>query len=642
VDGALVMLWRESWFGSEAGAISFITNGAEQLFLGYIAKDTIVTDSEHGTVSFEAHAMPGVMKTMNMQALSIHAESTLQYWFQMPTFMTMRHMLYWLLYWHSNVLELTDWFLPASTIKKKLFSFNEGSLYSQAQDCAGKLLAQIGCDWAGRMFVEQDVQLLPTVAERDAIEVVSDITSRDWRGEQTIIRRQHNEAAKVEVKGFAFDGVNVIPHCSVAPSRIPATRGSKRSVDGLMVVNQLYTDQLAGRLYGKANNEYEDVRMPFAGDYSVCCPFPQRWWRMSLAAGDTGRGITETDLRMLPRVVNLELDMENGCVIADAVFEPEVNVPDGIAVTCPGTGDDPPAASPPWPPTPPPGGGGSIGLPALLTFSSAQYRDDNAAEWSEWNAAVATGGYVDPFWKQKQGSANPAQALAWMNTDAATISQVTASGITPRQPATDPPNSWGDDPAPTIEECHIVRSIGSRFVQNKHYALVGFTNGSNEWRGWLAVTENDWQDVEWVTLFEGGNGETRPLWLAEDGQDGSLLYVTVWQDGTLYLDRWTTATMTLTASVDLGDVADIADIDAFVWWAGVATAPGDKNLVFVFGRLNDPAGLGTQHIVKSQNGGATLQSVIGNWGSDYCADFHVSETSGGNRKWYAVRVAAGN
>lgn len=627
VDGALLLLWREAWFGSEAGAISEITNGAGQMFLGYIVKDTIVINAEYGTVTFEAEAMPGVMKAMSMQPLSIHAESVVQYWFQMPTWMSLRHMLYWLLYWHSNVLELTDWFWPGSTIRKKLFTFNDGTLFSQAQDIAGKMLAQVGCDWAGRMFVEQNIQLLPTDAARAAVEVMSDIISSDWREEFQFIRRERDAAALTEVKGFHFDGTNVIPYCAASPGKVRGSFGGKQSADGLMLTGQTHARQLAGRLHAAANNEYEEVRGRFSGDYSVCCPFPQKWWTIDVASGDTPRGISETDMRMVPRSVTLQIDPPNGVLLAEAVFEPEAFGPVGIGVSCPNAGETPEVIEPDW--TPQPGGGS--GDTSLLSVSSAYFLPGlSASEWTVYDDNfVAYDADLDPFWKVKQASSNPRRAITWMaGAQGAVRRMVNETDKIDRFLATDPPNDWSDDPAPTVTGLTPARIYSSRFVQNRHYLAVNYYTGSL-WRAWIVRTTDDFNSATYTTLFNSDT-QTKILGLAEDGEDGSILWLTIWRDGTLYLQKWNTVDMTLTSTTNLG-AATLGEINANTYIARVASVPGDNDAVYVYGRMVDPAGLtGTYHVIKSTNGGTSFSSVENSWGTNFCVDLEVVAVAGTN------------
>ncbi len=637
VDGALVLLWREAWFGSEAGAISEITNGAGQMFLGYIVKDTIVINAEHGTVTFEAEAMPNVMKAMSMQPLSIHAESTVQYWFQMPTWMSLRHMLHWLLYWHSNVLELTDWFWPSSTIRKKLFTFNDGTLFSQAQDIASKLMAQVGCDWAGRMFVEQNIQLLPTDAARAAVEVTSDIVSSDWREEFQFIRRERDSAALTEVKGFYFDGTNVIPYCAASPGKVRGSFGGKQSADGLMLTGQTHARQLAGQLHAAANNEYEEVRGRFSGDYSVCCPFPQRWWTMDVASGDTPRGISESDMRMVPRSVTLQLDPPNGVLLAEAVFEPEAFGPVGIGVSCPNAGQAPVVVEPDW--TSQPGSSGS-GDSGLLSVSSVYFLSSlNATAWQVYDDNfVAYDADLDPFWKIKQASSNPTRAILWLaGAQGAVRRVVSATDKIDRFLATDPSNDWGDDPAPTVDDLTPARIVCSRFVQNRHYLAENFHNGSL-WRAWIVRTENDFNAATYYTLFDSDT-QTKILGMAEDGEDGSILWVTCWRDDVLYLEKYDTSDMSRSDQISLG-AATLAEVNANTYTARVAAVPGDKDSVFVYGRMVDPAGLsGTYHVIRSANGGSSFSSIEDSWGTDFCVDLEVVAVNGSNTA-YALRQEA--
>lgn len=639
-DGALVAIWCETWYGSEAGPISLITGSENIRFTGYIVKDTITTNHEHSSVTFEAQNIISLMKSLPMQALSIHAEKSIQYWFQTDRRMTLIIILQWLLHWHSNLLTVAEWDIPTGGLYKKLFSFNEGALGQMVADIASKFVSLVGCDKAGNIYVERNLNTQDD-AGRAAAEIVSEITKADLREQWTIVYRERKTVSAVKVSGFYYDGANQLaPYCAIAPSRIGYTAGqSPTGHDGLVLSGQSMANLLSGRFLAIANTPIEELRCAFAGDYSAIDMFPQRWWRASFAAGDTARGIEGTDLLFVPRSMTQSIDVENGLLTVDAIFEPEALGPNGVSDPCPSTGT---VTKTPEEKSPTGGAEPISDAPAgLVSVSSLRYLAGNSTVWTTHSTQAANDGSLDPFWKLKTNSVDPLRAIYWLVGDAGMVQRVVSStNLDPRSLTTDPPNSWSDATAPTIATTNLTRIASSIFTQNRHYVAANHLTVGGLWRSWLAVTDNDFQTFDWTTLFQTSDVQTRLLSIAEDMQDGTILWLTCWRNGTLWLEQWSTATMTRTSNVNLGS-ATLAEIDDLTYVAEVAAAPGSKATVYVFGRVSSPAGLsGVHHIIRSTNTGSSFSNIENGWSTDHCAAFAVGLESGGNRNLVAVRRGA--
>lgn len=638
-DGTLIVIFCRTWYGGVEGEISLITGSENILFSGYIVKDTISTDAEHGTVSFDAQNPAGIMKSLPMQALSIHAEASIIYWFQTDRRMTLIMILQWLLYWHSNVLSVFEWNIATIGLYKKLFQFNEGTLGSMVQDIASKFLCQLGCDKAGNVYVERNINTLEAAA-RAAVEIVSDITPADWQAKQVIARRHRKQVSAVRASGFYYDGGSqLIPYCAIAPTKIRETSGSNPSgVDGLVVNGQTMINQLAGRFLAMENNPLEELRLSMAGNYSVMDVFPQRWWRMTLDADDTPRGILLTDYLFVPRSVTQVMDIRNGYLGIEAVFQAEAFGPIGTFDPCPTTGT---VTQTPEEKTP---SGGSTSSPteseALVTMSSLRYlADDQADEWTLYDDQFTVNdGRLDPYWKIKQGSQDPIKAIYWLVGLNGAVRRRTAQTLIDRDIITDPPNSWSDGTAPTVlGGLDLTRIYSSIFSSGLHYVAANFVNGSSQYRSWIVRTQDDFQTVAYTTLFEASDVQTRLLSLAEDQQDGTILWLTCWRNGTLWLEKWSTATMTRTSNYNLGS-ATAGEMAIKTYWAEVAEIPEDKNELYVFGRMNAPAGLtGVRHIIRTRDGGTTWESIESGWDTDHCAALALSLKSGGLRNRVALR-----
>lgn len=640
IDGALVVLWAENWYGESKETISLIPEDYGLLFTGYIVKDSIQYDSEHGTVTFEAHSIIDVMKALSMQALSIHAENEVTYWFQMGPKMTVTKMLQWLLYWHSTLLDVTDWEFPDSSLYKKLFKFNEGGLYNQVKDIASKLPAVLACDKAGRVFVEMSLQHKDD-ADRAAAEVVSEITTGDWRAEVVIVRKARKDVSMTYLSGFFYDGGGylVIPYCSLAPTKIREGQGSgKGNLDGMILEDQAHANRLSGRFHALANSEIEEVRIKFAGNYSVLDVVPQRWWTLTLTGEDNPRGVSFTDLRLLPKVVSIQPEPENGVTLVEAVFEPETFGPDGVHTLCPSEGAVAAGGGeqqPDWTPGP---GAVTTGPPALLSFASAKRLDEGAESWRVIDDTSALySGAVDPFWPVKTRSVNPERALGLVGKLGGLYSVQWARDPISLLPGTNPPNTWSESPAPTAPDLYYIKIVPDPFTQGWYYILAYLQNGSNEWRSWAAVTTNDGASWTWAELYDGSlPDEIRPLGMAVN-QDYVL--ITVWDSssgGTLKLLVYDKA-LVYQEEHSLGD-ATLSEIDAGTYHAFPVTVIDDPELWYVAGRMQAPQGLGDPtHIVQIIGAGVSWSAFEFGWGDKRCLAFEVKAAVDFERAYYALK-----
>lgn len=630
IDGALVAIWRQDTYGATAGHISLISDDDGVLWQGYILEDSIVYDWNHGTVTFKAGNILEVMKRLPLQGLSIHAERSPAFWFQYDYRLTIDRIIHWLLWWHSNILELADWTPSGDTEYKKLFKFNDGTLFSQVQDIAGKRTGRMACNKAGQLFFERDINKL-SETDRDAVDDYFTIQNTDWRENITIKRRHQNQVSVVRLTGFNFDGETITKICAIAPSRKvrAPSGGSAMSIDGLVLADDAEARLLSGRFLAIANNDIAEVRIDMAGNYSVLDVVPQRWLIMSLAPSDTPRGLTWTNVKLVPRDITFNLDQVNGGLLTSVVLEPEAEGPDGIDDTC---GDVPTAEipNPPWEDT-------GSDLSTLVAFASTSIRRDTDSDWTSQSADDADGGAIDPYWKIKAGTADPEKLIVW-RIDGGDIYRSVDAGETWQNvtPVTSPDNTWSDSPAPSVENLTFVQILPDIWQNKRWFALAGWQNGSSNWRGWLAVTENDGVSWAWYDLTDGGTPPTqvKPVWAAVNG---THVLVTLWEDDasdTLRLHQRDASDLTFTADFSMG-ASTLANLDDRDLFAFPVVVLDDDDRWYVAGRMVDPGGLtGTYHVITTANAGSSFSSVDNLHGTQHVGALEVGVDVSGDREFY--------
>lgn len=510
-DGTLILLWHEASYGDTSQLIGGnYPHANDILFAGYVRGETVTQDWNTGDVTFEATTIDGLLRRSMMFSVPlkmIYGTQDQWYEFTGPTVAQALHH-YWR--WHSTLFQIADVFLPVSNTLRveTIEDFAKGDIYSQADNFSRHygIFAHVCCNKLGQVYVAEDAQMLDGT-DRAALTVVSDITAADRREEITILHQPEKRASMVHLSGFVYPRTPLI---SKAPGDAPEDVGAQViQVERQILESQPQANALAGRVLAAANNPYPEVRVKFAGHYLGALDLvPQEWWTITLAAGDTPRGIVWTDQRLVCRNVSASYDPAAGSILADAVFESEADGEDGVDGDYPVTPpSDPPAPpTPVTPPTPPLASGRlatfdhSIGHQNQATDGTWQMRNDGADTISD------NGGGFDPHWATTQGSTDIEDAILWRvqtghiyrSVDCGrNWSEVTGMG--------DPPNDWSDDPAPVWSQCDVVMGTPNNYRAGEWYFLVRWQNGDNDWRGWVLKCTGNGSAWTWQWQALGAN-----------------------------------------------------------------------------------------------------------------------------------------
>ena len=178
--------------------------------------------------------------------------------------------------------------------------------------------------------------------------------------------------------------------------------------------------------------------------------------------------------------------------------------------------------------------------------------------------------------------------------------------------------------------------IGNNLGNNFGWTHFTTVNACSVFRLYMDIQFGVDDDGEFDALYWDLNLETRVLWADVDTEDGSILWMTVWRSGTLYIESYLTSTLTRSTQDEIG-TATQGEMEAGTYTAYPMTPYGDKLLCYVYGRMNDPQGLGTAHIIKTDDGGSSFSLVKGGWGSDICASLQVGQINEDKRRMMCVR-----
>lgn len=346
-DGSLVILWADQYYDTTEVSIS----GDNILFIGYLEGETITKEFDTGSVSFDAYTIQGRMENCNMYSVSLTVVTgSPATWNEYIDNLTVARACHHYWKYHSTLFGVADVYLPTdNTLTMVAQDFEEGSLYSAVDSFTMEhgIFAHVCSDKKSVIRVVGDIQLL-SASDRGLATVVMTLADTDRTGEVDVelLRNSQMRTKTVELGGIDHDKN---PYLSQAPGIVPEPFGSDTiSFNGLVLEDQDHANYLSGRIWGVSNMVIPEIRMPMAGNYSFMDIALQEWYIFSLAAAANKRGIILDAINMVLRDISIDVDVVNGVLSVNVVFEPEADAYDGVTII-PGEYNPPDYPDPPDP-----------------------------------------------------------------------------------------------------------------------------------------------------------------------------------------------------------------------------------------------------------------------------------------------------
>ena len=274
-----------------------------------------------------------------------------------------------------------------------------------------------------------------------------------------------------------------------------------------------------------------------------------------------------------------------------------------------------------------------------MTGSSAYFSSPISSAWLLRNSDTIAGLVADSFWRTKQSSTASDSAIV-LSGGVGFIKKSTdafQTAPTDVSPTTNPPNTAGDSPAPTVADVDFIVCESSYGVQDRHAFLVNWQNASSVWRSWIYLTNNDFTSGTWIYLGDG-TGPAQGIAMQMGRGTGTKLWATIHDGADLELLELATPTLSVDSRIDLG-TATAAEVTAKTFTAFPVIVWNTDDLLYVCGRMNNPQSLGNpSHIIKTVDGGFSFSLIEGTWAADHCSSL-VLETDG---KVTAVRQLTSN
>jgi hypothetical protein len=121
----------------------------------------------------------------------------------------------------------------------------------------------------------------------------------------------------------------------------------------------------------------------------------------------------------------------------------------------------------------------------------------------------------------------------------------------------------------------------------------------------------------WSITLGTVTDEFKALGMSVSKGAGGKLYVTGWAEGDLLiLNVYELPSLNIIGSYSLGTATE-AQVDARTWWAHPLALYWDDDEVVIFGRMNDPASLGTVHMLHSDVAGLDVTIMENGMGSNH-------------------------
>jgi len=516
-DHALIIITADDWYGATNKSIDFRTDGVYDdrhhvVFCGYLLLEN---DDFQSTGAGQVQMSAVSLMDMFIYSLSLTGVTAASQWYEMSApLMTVAGNLLHLFRWHSTLLDISDWWLPwADTVRRSANEeFGEGNIIERARALCRARIMGMTINPQGEVFIETDLNVR-TVAERLAETTTLTLTEADISGDKRVRIRRRGDVIRVLLdSGYSQGRMGTFQPYFSASQEVASAEGRPALVhlDRLMLPSQAESNRLAGRLAGIANRKYSEVNLEFSGNYrEIFSPADQQWTDLGNIFGSTLRanlrGYDDLEnVKVVPREVTHSHDNRTGQTGVSAIFDVEAPVelvgvtitPPEVPSEDPGSGTWDPPGAPEWPAIPEITFTGS-----LVAFDLAEgcwVRLPDAADWEERNGARGAddndvqGGW-DPHWfcSYKQNSTDPNKAILiacqtgkiWRSTDC-------GQNWLDATPDTDPPDDFGQTPAPTAGTVTYVQRTDNIHINKTHYFAVEYYDGAL-WGGWLLVSDDD-------------------------------------------------------------------------------------------------------------------------------------------------------
>ena len=330
-DRAFVVLFARDWYDGTEISLGPIPGYENVVCAGWIEGETITQSPEQGSVQFKVSGPASWMAKVSSWPISVMDTTGVPIDWMHITDLTIDKALWHLTHWRSTVDRIIDVIPSGDTRRAFDCSANGGTLWDQLKAfCDAKIVATPGSDRYCRLVVQVDPQVIP-VASRSGIPVALQIAKNDWSGTIDIPLKLPTTAL-LESGGFCYLSGQWTAMLARASGNAMSRLGSGlASRYNLEFEDQASANILTAAIFAKMNNLYPSVSVDLAQNNRMIDIVPVQYVTLTIASGDTPRGMVWTNKRMIPR--HVEFNYENGLMTTN--IESEVETVPGQSVTVP-------------------------------------------------------------------------------------------------------------------------------------------------------------------------------------------------------------------------------------------------------------------------------------------------------------------
>jgi hypothetical protein len=306
-DGSLVMVWLEEYYDGVLSYAGGVTNRQPMFFIGWHRKTdhkTKVTEKGSYTVmSWECWDIGSYLQVLPGYPQRLLNTSVPSTWYEYDRLNIDKYLVY-LLYWHSNALELADYVNPGfgSTYPITTLASDGSSLYDQVDKRAQAIACRFTCNRWGQFQIVRDPQLFDTADRTSDVQIA--LGTSDWK-EVTFTEerppRTHwgRESAVLIGTCDGNDASCIDAVFSIAPGSAPSQGAAEATIGEQLVQNQLELNKRAGHRYARSNAPYGYINLALsrAGEIGID---PADFIWVTLTTLTDKRGNVLTTSRALP------------------------------------------------------------------------------------------------------------------------------------------------------------------------------------------------------------------------------------------------------------------------------------------------------------------------------------------------------
>jgi len=329
VDGALVILFADDWYGTTKQSIGGNSNQREHIvFVGYIIGETIDYDYQTSTVHFDVGSPTEIMKLCEAFSVSVEdsndptGDATAKGgdpWFYFVGLSSKTALWHYYKY-HTSVLGQMDVRYVGDEFDIQFFDADRSSAYDAGNTfLKSTIYGAVVSDRQGNLYFEIDAGAIDSASS--SLNQSMFIDNHDWMGMPAITEQQVYETSYIEIGGVSYTNYNnggdgsFSALLSGAPGETPAYRGRNIKLSGMALSSQNQLNTLAGNIWENMNAKYPSVELDLVGNYRNLDIAPQEVVTMTLQEDDTFRGITWEQKAFTIRSISWTYDAEKSTLL---------------------------------------------------------------------------------------------------------------------------------------------------------------------------------------------------------------------------------------------------------------------------------------------------------------------------------------